>query len=364
MGVIRDSASTALPRLAQNDGVGRAQQTVEIHQMGVIRDSASTALPRLAQNDGVGRAQKAVAGPVVSMSSTAGASTPPVFIFDNAAALTGLVPGDLVELTGAEGKHAQVQRLQPGEPLDVVDGRGLRLHCEVSESITGGLRLVVIGVAAEPSAATNIVLVQALAKADRDELAISTAVEVGVDQVQPWQADRSIVIWRADKAAKAKQRWVDAIRAATKQARRAWVPLVHDAVNSKQLAARIAAVVSHGGAAWVLDAAGTVTAATAELPNRHSARSEAETQNLQVPAPDSPARHSARSEAETQNLQVPAPELLIIVGPEGGISGTELNAFQQAGAQLVRLGSHIMRTSTAGPIAVALAAERLGRWDV
>jgi len=269
-------------------------------------------------------------------------STPPVFLLDDAdalnsgflsgsrtTALSGVGVGDSFDLTGSEGKHALVQRLQRSETVNLVDGAGLRLTASVVEPIPGGLRLQVTAVAQEPQPSVAITLVQALAKADRDELAISTAVEVGVDAIVPWQADRSIVIWRADKAAKAKSRWVDAVRSAAKQARRAYLPLVADVVNSKQLSALIHHTIEQGGKAWVLDAAGTVTAANAGLPN------------------------------VTQNLG-----LLIVVGPEGGISPAELEAFQAAGAELVRLGPHIMRTSTAGPIAVSRAAERLGRWEL
>ena len=257
-----------------------------------------------------------------------GGATPPVFLIDDKGALTGLTSG-YFDLSGPESKHAQVQRIQVGESIDVVDGQGLRLKCKVENTSDFRFHLKVIDSVQEPAPAVKITLVQALAKSDRDELAITTAVEVGVDAVQPWQADRSIVIWRADKAEKAKAKWQDAVRSAAKQARRAWVPPVYPVVNSKLLAKQIASIVQDGGVAWVLDAAGTITVGDAMLPPSNSADDK---------------------------------ELLIIVGPEGGISGSELQLFQDAGAQLVRLGPHIMRTSTAGPIAVSRAVERFGRW--
>jgi len=272
-----------------------------------------------------------------------GNSTPPVFFLDDAAAVSRLTPGDAMELTGAEGKHAQVQRLTPGEPVTLTDGRGLRISGQVAGQIPTGLAITILDIGQEPAPEVVITLVQALAKSDRDELAISTAVEVGVDAIVPWQADRSIVIWRPDKAEKARQRWVSAIRAATKQARRTWLPPVQHLVNSKQLANQIETTVNHGGAAWVLDAQGTDTAATAALPTNSEGSGQ-------------------QNEATADPLDLKSPELLIIVGPEGGIAPTELHAFTEAGAQLVRLGPHIMRTSTAGPVAVARAAERLGRW--
>jgi len=279
-------------------------------------------------------------------------TTAPVFLFDDAAALAEVVPGSVLRLEGAEGKHALVQRLQVGEPADLVDGHGSRARCVVTGVERNGLSFEVLDIVREPQPGVSLTLVQALAKGGRDELAIETAVEVGVDAIVPWQADRSIVQWRADKAAKSKAKWVDAVRAATKQARRAFLPPVDDVVNSKQLAKRIEQVVHDGGAAWVLDAGGNVTAATAELPIESSCAQS------QDPAPTIDSAAPAKASAQNDSFSA----LLVIVGPEGGNSPAELDAFTKAGAQLVKLGPHIMRTSTAGPIAVSRAAERLGRW--
>jgi 16S rRNA (uracil1498-N3)-methyltransferase len=54
--------------------------------------------------------------------------------------------------------------------------------------------------------------------------------------------------------------------------------------------------------------------------------------------------------------------LVLVVGPEGGITPQELEAFRAAGAELVRLGETVLRTSTAGPAALAVMNARLGRW--
>lgn len=210
--------------------------------------------------------------------------TSPVFIYDDtptsrhsaarehsdrrAQNLKNVAICDELELTGSRGKHALVQRLNAGERVDLIDGNGLRAGCQVIGQIAGGLALEVAGTMMEPLPAVNITLVQALAKSDRDELAIETAVEVGVDAVIPWQADRSIVQWRPDKADKAKSRWVEAVKTATKQARRAYLPPVYDVVNSKRLANLIGKTILDDGAVWVLDAAATATAATASIPSR------------------------------------------------------------------------------------------------
>jgi 16S rRNA (uracil1498-N3)-methyltransferase len=174
-----------------------------------------------------------------------------------------------------------------------------------------------------------VTLVQALAKGDRDELAVEAAVEVGVDAVVPWQAERSIVVWRGQRAAKSHARWVATVRTAVKQARRACVPPVEQALTTRQLAARTRDVVAAGGTVVVLhEEASTPLAGVA------------------LPAPADGA----------------AAELLVVVGPEGGISDAEVAVLVEAGAVTARLGPHVLRTSTAGPVAVAVLSERLGRW--
>ena len=253
----------------------------------------------------------------------------PVFLAEGAAPAR-LTRGDLYVLDGTEGRHAGVvQRRGPGERVDVVDGAGTRLRCVV-ESVSGdGVRLRVEDVETEPAPDVVVTLVQALAKGDRDELAVEAAVEVGVDAVVPWQAERSVVVWRGQRAAKSHSRWVSTVRSAVKQARRAHVPPVAEPLTTRQLAARTRDVVAAGGAVVVLHEEARTALA-----------------DVALPAPTSG----------------PPPELLVVVGPEGGVSDGELEALGGAGAVAARLGPHVLRTSTAGPVAVALLSERLGRW--
>jgi 16S rRNA (uracil1498-N3)-methyltransferase len=221
----------------------------------------------------------------------------PVFLVEPGA-LAGVAAGGTYVLDGAEGRHAGVvQRRAPGERVDVVDGAGVRLRGTVGAVDGDRVRLDVLERVDEPAGDPALVLVQALAKGDRDELAIEAATEVGADAVVPWQAERSVVVWRGDRAAKSRARWVGTVRAATKQARRAHLPDVAVATDTARLA--------------------------------------------------DPGRGA---------------EVLVVVGPEGGISDRELALLTDAGARAVRLGPHVLRTSTAGPVALALLAERLGRW--
>lgn len=268
----------------------------------------------------------------------------PVFLAEGAP-LGEYGVGSVFVLDGAEGRHAGVvQRRGPGERIDVVDGSGLRLEGVVESVDDGHVHLRVRSVVAEESPAPVVTLVQALAKGDRDEQAIEAATETGADAVLPWQAERSIVVWRGPRAAKSQAKWVATVRAATKQARRARVPLVGEPVTTKQLAGRVRDVAGSGGVVVVL-------------------HEEATTPLREVPLPEVPSRGRPVPEPSSAAGGSPAPELLVVVGPEGGISDAEVDALTAAGAVTARLGPHVMRTSTAGPVAIAMLNERLGRWS-
>jgi 16S rRNA (uracil1498-N3)-methyltransferase len=252
----------------------------------------------------------------------------PVFLAEPGA-LDGVVAGGSYLLDGPEGRHAGVvQRRAPGERVDVADGAGVRVLGRVARVSAEGVLLDVDDVVREPVPAPALVLAQALAKGDRDEMAIEAATELGVDAVVPWQADRSVVVWRGDRAAKSRIRWIGTVRAATKQARRARVPLVEQAVDTARLAQRAAVVVAAGGAVLVLHEEATT-------PLR----------DVALPAPGTSA------------------EVLVVVGPEGGIAPAELERLVAAGGVPVRLGPLVLRTSTAGPAALTLLSARLDRWS-
>lgn len=244
--------------------------------------------------------------------------------------LAALAPGSSFSLGGAEGRHAAtVKRLAPGEPVDVCDGAGLRLVCSVTSAAGGVLDVRVDQVVAEASGPFQLVLVQALAKGDRDELAIETATELGIDKVVPWQAERSIVRWKMDKAVKGRVKWRNTVAAAAKQARRASIPEVGELVGTAALVELIK------GAALALilheDAVDTVAGVV-------------------------------RAWRAGAARPTGAGTIVMVVGPEGGISAAEVGAFQDAGAHTALLGRHVLRSSTAGPAAVVLLSQELGRW--
>jgi 16S rRNA (uracil1498-N3)-methyltransferase len=225
--------------------------------------------------------------------------------------------GETIVLDGAEAKHAHVRRLRVGEPVTVGDGAGVWLSGEVVD-VTPEVVIRVTGRMEHPAPKQRITLVQALAKADRDELAVQAACELGVDEVVPWHASRSISRWEGAKEHKGRQRWASIVREAAKQAHRAWLPEVSQVVSTAQLIAR-----SKGERMLVLE----------------------------------PTAQVALSELVTDER-----DIVLVVGPEGGFTAQELQAFEDAGAELVRLGDSILRTSTAGPVAIAVLSVALGRW--
>jgi 16S rRNA (uracil1498-N3)-methyltransferase len=241
-------------------------------------------------------------------------------------ALDGLGRGDQVEVGGPEGRHAvAVKRLAPGEGVDLADGAGTRAVGTVAAAAGNVLTVSVDRTEREPRLPFRLVLVQALAKGDRDELAAESATELGVDAVIPWQAERSIVRWKGERGEKALAKWRSVVLAAAKQARRAVVPAVESAHDGARLAERIAAA------------------------------------RLAVVLHEE-AREPLSAVLEPLGGEAGDGEVLFIVGPEGGISPAELERFTAAGARLALLGPHVLRSSTAGPAALALAGDRLGRW--
>jgi 16S rRNA (uracil1498-N3)-methyltransferase len=237
--------------------------------------------------------------------------------------VTALPAGDAFTLDGPEGRHAaDVQRLGVGEGLVLGDGRGGVAEATVVAARKGALDLVVTGRAQAPPSEPRLVVVQGIAKGDRGELAVQAMTEVGVDGIVPWAAARSVARWRQERGAKARDRWVATAREAAKQARRPWLPEV--AGDPDESTAAVARRIEAAAAAFVL-------------------HEEAE---AGLPTVDLPA----------------AGDIVLVVGPEGGITPDELAVFVAAKATAVRLGPHVLRTSTAGVAALAVLSARLHRW--
>ncbi|MFP5283282.1 MAG: 16S rRNA (uracil(1498)-N(3))-methyltransferase [Actinomycetes bacterium] len=233
----------------------------------------------------------------------------PLFLFDHLGA-PGV--GDTVTLAGEEGRHAVVvRRMRPGERVVLSDGRGHGLAGTVSRVTKASLDLVVEEIRHAPEPVLRYVVVQALAKGDRAELACEMLTEVGVAEIVPWQASRSVVRWPPDRQAKARARWQATVREAAKQSRRLRIPAVGPLTRTDEVSARL----QQADLALVLHEEATDPLGSLALPS--------------------------------------AGEVLIVVGPEGGISPEELAAFGAVGARPVSLGAGVLRTSTAGVAALA-----------
>ena len=208
----------------------------------------------------------------------------------------------------------------PGERVDLTDGAGLVAECVVAAARPAELDLTVCARRSEPPPQPRIAVLQAIPKGDRGELAVELMTEAGADVIVPWAAQRSVAVWRADRAARSRARWNSAAQQAAKQSRRTWFPEVTEQAD---LAAAVR-LISAAALAIVLD-------------------------------PDAPEPLAA--------VALPAEgEIVFVVGPEGGISPTENDAFLAAGALPARLGPTVMRASSAGAVAVGVLLSRTARW--
>ena len=220
--------------------------------------------------------------------------------------------GDQVAVTGDEGRHAAiVRRIRKGEVVLVSNGIGAAVRGPVLSADVNGLVVEVAEVLAEPVRPLRFTVVQALAKGERSELALEMLTEIGVDEIVPWQAARSVVKWAPDRVERALTRWRSIVRESTKQSRRFRVPRVSPPLTTAELALRIAEP--------------TLTLVL----------------------------HEDATDPISQ-VEVPAQgEVMVIVGPEGGLTEQELATFAEAGGRTVLISDGVLRTSTAGTVAVA-----------
>jgi 16S rRNA (uracil1498-N3)-methyltransferase len=242
--------------------------------------------------------------------------TLPVFLVE------ALPTGGSAVLDGPEGRHAAtVRRLRAGEELVLSDGSGEQVRCVVDSVSKDSLSLSVVERWVVPDPAPRVVLAQALVKGDRGELAVELATEAGVDGVVPWRAARCVTKWaEGPRGAKALARWRSTAREAAKQARRARVPSVDEPVGTSGLAR----LVESSALTLVLHESAVAPLNSVKLPD--------------------------------------SGDVLLVVGPEGGITDQELETLTAAGAQVVRLGPTVLRASTAAAVALGALGVLTDRW--
>lgn len=229
--------------------------------------------------------------------------------------------GDVVELGGDEGHHAAVvRRIAAGEQISLTDGAGTVARCRVVEVSKKGLSAEILDLTVTDPEKPRVIVVQAIPKGERGELAVEMLTEVGADVIVPWAATRSIAKWKGERAEKSLAKWRNAAREAAKQARRSHFPEVAPLATTEEVAALLAGA----SVRVVLHEAASGPLADVPVPGRG--------------------------------------EIVIVVGPEGGITDEELETFSRVGAEALRLGSSVLRSSTAGVAAAAALLSRTPRW--
>lgn len=235
--------------------------------------------------------------------------------------LAGIGEGDTVEVTGDEAHHAvAVRRLKIGESVVLTDGAGTSVTGAVEATGKKIFAVTVASVDIAERPAPSVTVVQAIPKGDRGELAVEVLTEIGVDAIVPWAASRCVAVWRGERAEKSLAKWQSTAREAAKQARRSWFPTV----TTQATTATVAELLREAEVAVVLHEEASASLASIAVPSTGP--------------------------------------VVVVVGPEGGITEDELAAFAAAGAHSVRLGTEVLRTSTAGLAAVSALLSRTPRW--
>lgn len=236
--------------------------------------------------------------------------------------LARLGAGEYFTLSGDEGFHAAtVQRLEVGEQVMLADGLGRLAHGDVVESpAKDQLVIRIVAITEAPQPMPRLIVVQAIPKGDRAELAVEMLTEVGVDVIVPWAASRCVAVWRGDKIERGVEKWKATARESAKQARRPRTPQMSALASTDD----VVRLIRNTSPCWVLHEDGDARLSSVAVP--------------------------------------PSGDIVLVVGPEGGVSPQELEAFVAAGADVVRLGPSVLRTSTAGAVAAGIVLSRTTRW--
>lgn len=239
----------------------------------------------------------------------------PVFVAD----LSEAEIGQAVAVVGAEAHHASaVRRIRVAELVVLTDTRGRRATGKVLVAERDVVRILVSGMEDVPRATPEITVVQAIPKGDRADLAVQMLTEIGVDTIIPWQAERSVAVWKPERVAKALGKWKRTAFESSKQARRSHFAEIRDLASTEEVADLVAT--ADLGVVLHEEAAASLTGRSLPLSGR----------------------------------------VVVVVGPEGGISAKEIDIL--GSEHCVRLGDTVLRTSTAGVAAVAALLAKSQRW--
>lgn len=234
--------------------------------------------------------------------------------------------GDVIELTGDEGRHAvTVKRLRVDEQLVVGDGQGTIATCTVTE--TSGkdtLRAVVNKVKKKSAPKIPITIVQAIPKGERAELSVDLNTQAGVDVIIPWRSERTIPRWNDVKAKKSREKWQKTAVEASKQSRRAWDPVVEPVAKLKDIVKLVKKTRENNGVTAILHESARISFSRLPFSRAHS--------------------------------------IVLVIGPEGGLTPEEIEALEEAGGQAVVMGDTVLRTASAGVVALGALGVLTDRW--
>ena len=225
-----------------------------------------------------------------------------------------------VILDGDEGHHAaKVTRVNVGEEFIVTDGRGRSARVKVNEVHKEKVTCSIISTEIAQALPISFSVLQALTKGDRARETIELLTEAGVDHVIPWNAARCIGQWKEEDESRAKwQMWA---REATKQSRRSWIPQISPLFSTRDAITAL----SQYDCTLLFDEGTEVKVSTLLKDQKYS-------------------------------------KVLVIIGPEGGITPDEREEFVKAGAHVVGMGRPVFRSAHAGAVALAAVQTALGIW--
>lgn len=215
-------------------------------------------------------------------------------------------------LTGETAHHIErVLRMSSGEELLISDGAGKWARCQIAKISKKEINLNIVENGVEELDAMQVSVLQALPKSDRAKETVELLTAVGVKDIYPWQASRSI--------GKESDKWQVAAIEASKQSRRFHIPNVFGKLDTKS------AVTILSNFEQVLICHESATFKISEVVK-------------------------------------PAKSTLIIIGPEGGLTDEEISQFQSAGGKIIKLGRPVLRSAHAGIAAVSAVSALMKVW--
>lgn len=230
-----------------------------------------------------------------------------------------LAPGRRHAIEGDAANHiTRVLRLRPGDPLAVFDGRGGE-HAARIEEFRKGAVIIAVGdrSAAERESPLSLTLAQGISRGERMDWVVQKATELGVTRIVPVATERTVVKLDARQSARKLQHWQGIAVAACEQSGRNRIPDITAPRSLQEFLSGLGA----GATRLLLSPAGA---------------------------------------RRIEELQPPQGEVLVLIGPEGGLAETEQRAATAAGFVALRLGPRVLRTETAAVATLALLQHRFG----